>query len=206
MIVTPELVATMAMIALDNDVEKATVATAISFAENASHDLQALGDLSIQDAKWGPSAGLWQIRTLKAERGTGADRDLDLILSDTTGIIQASIMARISRNGTVWQPWSVYTQPPYPYRAQMAAAADAVENKVTHRAGLGDVPAIVAGSAANAVGLGGVANFVALLMSWATWQRVLTIAAGAVLFVAGVAFLAVDLRTQVTAAAVGALT
>ena len=35
----------------------------------------AVGDLGLRTAKWGPSVGPWQIRSLNADKGTGRTRD-----------------------------------------------------------------------------------------------------------------------------------
>src|SRR4051812_44178395 len=53
-----------------------TVRTAIAQAESAGN-LGAVGDVRLQNGTWGPSVGLFQIRTLKAETGTGTDRDIE---------------------------------------------------------------------------------------------------------------------------------
>lgn len=56
--------------------EALQIAVAVSGAEtDGSFDTDALGDVGIETDVWGPSVGLWQVRSLKAEKGTGSDRD-----------------------------------------------------------------------------------------------------------------------------------
>lgn len=71
----------------------------------------AKGDTTITTDKWGPSVGLFQIRTLKAETGTGKDRDINALLASPAR--QAKAAYEISNGGTNWQPWSVYTSGKY---------------------------------------------------------------------------------------------
>lgn len=91
-------------------VPSAVIATAIAMAESGGDDA-ILGDTSIQTGRWGPSVGIWQIRTLKSEYGTGSDRDL-LALRGNVGR-QAVAMRNISAGGTNWAPWTVYTKGTY---------------------------------------------------------------------------------------------
>jgi hypothetical protein len=86
-----------------------STAVAVGLAESGADPL-AVGDTTITDAKWGPSVGAWQVRTLWAERGTGGVRD-ELALTDLDH--NARSMVAISSGGTNWQPWSVYTNGRY---------------------------------------------------------------------------------------------
>ena len=52
--------------------DPAVTATAIALGESGG-DPGAVGDLTLQNATWGPSIGLWQVRSVKAEKGTGDD-------------------------------------------------------------------------------------------------------------------------------------
>ena len=85
-------------------------------------DPGAIGDQTLADNKWGNSYGLWQIRSLRAEAGTGGTRDETKLLDPT---FNARSMFEISGGGSNWQPWSVYTSGKY--RANMDAAAAHVE-------------------------------------------------------------------------------
>jgi hypothetical protein len=66
----------------------------------------AKGDINLQDAKWGPSVGLWQVRTLKADTGQGTTRDIQKLLADPN--FQAKAAWDISGGGRNFQPWSVW--------------------------------------------------------------------------------------------------
>jgi murein DD-endopeptidase MepM/ murein hydrolase activator NlpD len=85
--------------------ESLAMAGAVARAES-SLNTEARGDVGLQTEKWGPSVGLWQIRTLKAERGKGTDRD-ELALADPGR--QARAAYNISGGGNNWRPWSVFT-------------------------------------------------------------------------------------------------
>lgn len=108
------------------DHNKAIVATAISGQEvNGDRIGQpinpgAVGDVRLADATWGPSVGLWQIRTLKAETGTGRSRDINILTNPQQN---ARAMAEISANGTNWSPWSTYNDDLYRHHLAAATAA-----------------------------------------------------------------------------------
>lgn len=53
---------------------EAVTMTAIAGAESG-FDPAAVGDVGLQNATWGPSIGLWQVRSIKAQSGTGGVRD-----------------------------------------------------------------------------------------------------------------------------------
>lgn len=89
--------------------EAAITATAIAVGESALNP-SAVGDTTLTDATWGPSIGLWQIRSLKAETGTGKTRDASRLKSPE---FNARSMAAISNGGSNWGPWSVYTNGTY---------------------------------------------------------------------------------------------
>jgi hypothetical protein len=86
--------------------EQARTMTAIAQAESA-RDPGAVGDVALQNRTFGPSVGLFQIRTVKAETGKGTDRDIEHL----TGNVQAQVKAalNISNNGTNFRPWSTFT-------------------------------------------------------------------------------------------------
>jgi hypothetical protein len=91
-------------------VPSAVIATAVALAESGGDDA-ILGDTSIQTGTWGPSVGIWQIRTVKSEYGTGSDRDLLALKGNIAR--QAQAMRNISSGGTNWTPWTVYTRGTY---------------------------------------------------------------------------------------------
>lgn len=102
--------------------EALRTAVAVSFAENASHDTAAQGDTTITDSTWGPSVGLWQIRSLKADRGTGRPRDADRL---TDPAFNARSAFTISKSGTDWTPWTMFTNGRW--RDQLDAADGAIQ-------------------------------------------------------------------------------
>jgi cell wall-associated NlpC family hydrolase len=98
-------------------------AIAISYFESFTtgpFDIEARGDTTIQTAKWGPSIGLWQVRSLKAQRGTGKERDELALYSPAHN---AQSMYSISSGGTNWRPWSVFTSGKYRQRLDAARSA-----------------------------------------------------------------------------------
>ncbi|MFT3871030.1 MAG: hypothetical protein QM714_12515 [Nocardioides sp.] len=99
--------------------DAAITATAVAFAESGGNSA-AVGDVNLQDATWGPSIGLWQIRSMKDDRGTGNVRDATRLKQPS---FNARSMATISSNGRDFGPWSVYKSGAY--RAHLAAARKA---------------------------------------------------------------------------------
>lgn len=76
----------------------------------SGYNESAIGDVGIEDATWGPSVGLYQIRTLKAQTGTGGDRDVNALMPGGHGDPRRQSIAAwaISANGTNFVPWSTY--------------------------------------------------------------------------------------------------
>ncbi|MFP5372396.1 MAG: hypothetical protein ACLGI3_16835 [Actinomycetes bacterium] len=87
----------------------AVVAAAVALGESGGRT-DAQGDVGIQTSKWGPSVGLWQVRSLKADYGTGRTRDAKALTNPTHN---ARAMAEISGAGSNWRPWSVFTSGKY---------------------------------------------------------------------------------------------
>lgn len=87
----------------------AVVAAAVALGESGGNP-DAVGDTSLADGKWGPSVGLWQIRSLRADQGTGRARDASRLADPT---FNARAMAEISGAGGNWRPWSVFTSGKY---------------------------------------------------------------------------------------------
>src|SRR4051794_12948412 len=77
------------------------VAVAVALAESGGRP-DAKGDVGLQSPKWGPSIGLWQIRSLNAEKGTGGQRDEQANLDPATNARHAFDVAG---NGTNFHPW-----------------------------------------------------------------------------------------------------
>lgn len=85
------------------------IAVAVAMGESGGRT-NAVGDVTIQDAKWGPSIGLWQIRSIKAEKGKGSNRDE---LANYDPLHNAKAAYQISGGGANFKPWSVYTNGAY---------------------------------------------------------------------------------------------
>lgn len=102
----------------------AALATAVALAESISTGLDdtALGDVALENNTWGPSVGVWQIRTLKSETGTGRDRDISALTGNLRR--QAQAMFNISSGGTNFTAWTVFNTGAYQkYTGQANAAA-----------------------------------------------------------------------------------
>lgn len=102
--------------------EPLAISVAIALAESGGRT-DAVGDRSLTTVVWGPSVGLWQIRSFNAQRGTGKTRDETANLDPAHN---ARAMVELSENGTNWRPWSVYTSGRY--RAFLGQARMAANN------------------------------------------------------------------------------
>ncbi|MEN8672574.1 hypothetical protein [Nocardioides sp.] len=98
---------------------EAITAVAIAISESGLNP-NAEGDTTIQTSVWGPSIGLWQIRSLKADYGTGRTRDASRLKDPA---FNARSMFEISNGGTYWGPWSVYTSGAYKANLNKVSAA-----------------------------------------------------------------------------------
>lgn len=117
---TPDQVYAILRQAGFNDTGAVTM-TAISGAESGWDDTN-VGDQSLVDDTWGTSFGLFQIRTLKAQTGTGGIRDIQALAGNDLN--QARAAYAISRSGTDFSPWTDYTNGEYQqFLAQARAAA-----------------------------------------------------------------------------------
>lgn len=98
----------------------ATTATAVALAESGGRT-DAQGDVGLEDGTWGPSVGLWQIRSLKAQYGTGGARDASRL---TDPQFNAAAMAQISGAGGNFKPWTTFTKGTYKqYLSQVGSTA-----------------------------------------------------------------------------------
>ncbi|MGH0052418.1 MAG: phage tail tape measure protein [Sphaerochaetaceae bacterium] len=86
--------------------QQAQLATAIALGESGGKP-GAVGDVNLQNSTWGPSVGLWQVRSLRNQTGTGAARDVNRLKDPA---FNARSMLEISRGGTYWNPWTVFTK------------------------------------------------------------------------------------------------
>lgn len=80
-----------------------------------TYDAHAVGDEHLVDAKWGPSIGLFQIRSLKRPQDyTGVDRlRVEAQLSDA--LYNARTAYKISAGGKAWSAWSTWPSPANSY-------------------------------------------------------------------------------------------
>lgn len=180
----------IAALAHDVGVPDATLPTAVAIAiAESGGSTTAIGDVALETATWGPSVGLWQIRTLKAQRGTGGPRD-ETRLSDPA--FNAAAMFVISGHGSNFSPWSTYTSGAY--RAHLPGA-EAAAQQLLGRIGsssstaapasfsvpgvpfpLPDVPGV--GNPLSLDGLRTLGDFFARLTQRNTWLRVLEVVIG----------------------------
>lgn len=123
---TPVGIATLALEA-GCSASAAPTATAVSMAESGGSP-SAQGDITLMTAQWDWSAGLWQIRGLRAERGTGALRDS---VANQAATKNAAAMYTISNGCTDWTPWTTYNIGVY--QQFMGVAQNAVNYVLAYR-------------------------------------------------------------------------
>lgn len=98
------------------------VSVAVALAESGG-ETKIPGDVSQQDGTWGPSIGLWQIRSLHAHRGTGRLRDQEANLRPAVNAKHARAIWR-ERGGT-FAAWGAYTNGSYRQHLAVARRAAA---------------------------------------------------------------------------------
>lgn len=181
-------------------------------------DAQAQGDIGIQDGEWGPSVGVWQIRTLKGQDHTGGDRDIYALIPGAVpgqpgsgrGDLarQAAAAWTISSAGSNFQPWSTFKGLPDADRQAAQDAlngmsptdiANAQKGKTTHLAGSGGGG--IAGDLADAIdkGLGAVLGYDGTFTEWAGMVAIRTaeVIGGGLILAAGIiAFMDVMLSAR----------
>lgn len=137
--------------------EAARILTEIAGAES-NWDDAALGDVNLQNNTWGPSFGEFQIRTLKADTGTGTDRDISMLAGDDAA--QAAAAWEISKQGTDFSPWSTYTN--RAYLGEQAAVNAAIQAPAASSSSTGSTSATPASFVGSLLGgtLGGVRQIV----------------------------------------------
>lgn len=157
-------------------------AIAIAMAESGG-DPGAVGDVGLQNATWGPSLGLWQVRSLKAETGKGTVRDANRL---TDPAFNARAMYSISKGGKDWGPWSTW-----PLRAAVHMPAAAVVARGIQDGSTAVEVGVDAGKAVGeATGLADVGTGVRATYNWVSnrnnWMRVAKVGIGSILVVAAV--------------------
>lgn len=78
-------------------------------ADVPSADFSMIGDVELANATWGYSYGGFQIRSLRADKGTGRWRDEDQLLRPRFN----ARAAKAIRQGSGWDAWSTYTSGMY---------------------------------------------------------------------------------------------
>lgn len=103
------------------------LAVAIAGAESG-FNRNATGDLDLQNTKWGPSVGLWQIRTLKNDfLHLDPVRDINRLYDP---LANARAAFKISNGGNDWKPWSTYLNNRYKGFEQVAREAVSPANEI----------------------------------------------------------------------------
>ena len=100
-------------------------AVAVALAESGGRT-DALGDTKITDKTWGPSVGLWQIRSVKSETGKGTSRDVNKLKDPQ---FNANAAWEISNHGKNWGPWTAFTHNTYMQYIDTGKAVAADLNK-----------------------------------------------------------------------------
>jgi LysM repeat protein len=85
--------------------EERAIGVAIVLAESSGRS-DAIGDVSLEDATFGPSVGLFQIRSLKADKGSGRTRDELANLDPATNARHARQVFLDA--GSRFTPWSTF--------------------------------------------------------------------------------------------------
>lgn len=119
------------------DPATAALMVAIAGAESGWNP-EAVGDLSLQDANWGPSVGLWQVRSVKAQTGTGQARDASRLKDPAFNARSAYSIYKSQGLGA----WSAYTNGSY--KGYLSQAASATGGASVENAGFGlpDIPKV----------------------------------------------------------------
>jgi hypothetical protein len=86
------------------DPASAVIAASIAMAESGLVT-NARGDIGKEDSTWGPSVGLMQIRTMKAQTGSGSDRDIAQLDDPVQNMVAAY---HISHSGKDFSAWTTY--------------------------------------------------------------------------------------------------
>jgi hypothetical protein len=175
------------------------VAVAVALAESGGRT-DARGDEDITTGKWGPSIGLWQIRSLNADKGTGKTRDEVANLDPTTNAAHAFAIWQDEN----WSPWTTYTWGKY--LVYWPRAAKAVAGQAVDLPDPGDVADAVVPDAASAIL--DVAREPLRFLEWLKQpinvERIGQVLVGGVILVVGLAIVAYGTTLGSLAASTGA--
>jgi hypothetical protein len=95
------------------------VAQAIAQAESGWFS-DAVGDLTLIDAKWGPSIGLFQMRSLRSPQSFGGTDLYRYAWPLRDAMFNARAALAVTNGGTDWSKWSTFTSGAY--RAYLGAS------------------------------------------------------------------------------------
>lgn len=104
-----------------------TMAVAIAGAES-SFNPTAIGDVALENDKWGPSLGFWQVRTLKNPSAYSYPDTLRQNPQLYDAQLNANAAYAFSGNGTKFGAWSTYTSGAYLNSGNMNPAVTAINN------------------------------------------------------------------------------
>lgn len=104
--------------------EDLVTAVAVALGESGGRT-DAKGDVGLQTGTWGPSIGLWQIRSINAERGRGTTRD-ELANYDPGHNARAAYTLYREHG---FQPWTIFNNGAY--RNHLNEARNGVNTNAT---------------------------------------------------------------------------
>lgn len=100
----PERAAYVADLARRNGFPEARIPVAVAKSDcESDHGADPLGDGDLADGDWGPSVGVWQIRSRWWDTVTFGQRSLVLLLSPE---YNAKVAFDLSAGGTDWHLWT----------------------------------------------------------------------------------------------------
>jgi hypothetical protein len=193
---------------------QARIMAAIALGESGGNPA-AVGDEHLVSSTWGPSIGLWQVRSLNAQRGTGQERD-------GSRLADPSFNARSARTIYTQQgyrAWTVYNTGAYGKHLADVDKSLAGGSKDDDGFGIEDVlwpGGLIPGVKDPLDGLGGqvvdagkgalggldaIGAFAASLGQRGTWVRVLQVVGGSAMVAGGLLLLGRDVVTPVASAA-----
>lgn len=191
--------------------DQSVAMAAIALAESGGNT-NAVGDQSLANSIWGPSIGLWQVRSLRAHSGTGKERDATRLTDPSFNARSARII--YGQQGL--RAWTVFTTGAFAkYLDDVEAAVrkpdgglipgvpDVADLPGVNKPGdvidlVGDTAAKVGGGALS--GLDAIGNVFGALGERGTWVRVLQVVGGAGLVVGGLLIVGKDIAAPAVSA------
>lgn len=131
------------------DPASAVIISAIGMAESGLVT-DKIGDRSLQDGYWGPSVGLFQIRSVKSQTGTGGDRDINRLSDPLQNAISAF---NISHKGKDFSDWTAYNNGAFRQFLGQSSTAAGGPVQATGVSWLGDLTPDTLGDKAKGIAL-----------------------------------------------------